>query len=221
MSEHGVNQTSGAGGGDHDALISKIIDGEASSADWRTFRRLAEADASLWAEFAETHAVHESLERAVDDAIGVADGVDLRIPDTPEEVFDARVRTLRTWGGWLAAAAVALAWFIGFGNQGVPEMQGASIGGSSVLALDEASAEDAIQRYKDAGMQAGRVVGEMPQRVVLETRPTADGKAVEVLYIRQFIERAVVDRVYRESTDEFGNPVQVIEPVMPVEIEPL
>jgi len=57
---------------------------------------------------------------------------------------------------------------------------------------------------------AGQVVGEMPEHIVIETRPMPDG-TIEVLYLRQIIERRVIDHAYREMRDETGNvfPVPV------------
>ncbi|MBZ0171123.1 MAG: hypothetical protein K8E66_01960, partial [Phycisphaerales bacterium] len=68
--------------------------------------------------------------------------------------------------------------------------------------------------YMETGKQANRVLGQVPQRVVLETRPAAQGGGVEVIFLRQIIEREIVgpDRLYRLSRDEFGTETLVPDP---------
>ena len=65
-----------------------------------------------------------------------------------------------------------------------------------------------------AGRKAGRVIAEMPEQVVVETRPMPDG-SIEVMYLRQVIERRVIDQAYRQVRDDAGNTIAV-----PVRFEP-
>jgi hypothetical protein len=80
------------------------------------------------------------------------------------------------------------------------------------IGLSEAQPEQAFERYLSAGQKSGQVIAEMPEQVVVETRPLPDG-TIEVLFLRQIIERRVIDQAYREVRDESGNifalPVRV------------
>ena len=71
------------------------------------------------------------------------------------------------------------------------------------------TAADAFQAYLERGQEAGRVVGEMPAKVLLEAQPSAQGSGYEVLYLRQIMERAVVSDLYEFGVDERGRPVPV------------
>jgi hypothetical protein len=188
-----------------DLLISKMIDGEAGEADWSAFRALAEAEPAVWGELARTQRHHEALSLLVDEVSSIADGVEIPRGEllTPAERFDRRMGAVRAWGGWAAAAAVVLVWFTGLPaptGQSAPSRAGLP----SWVDPSEQTPEWALARYLDSGQRTGRVVGEVPERVVLDTRPAPGG--VEVLYLRQFVEREFVgqDRVYRLGRDEFG-----------------
>jgi hypothetical protein len=52
------------------------------------------------------------------------------------------------------------------------------------------------------------VLGELPERVVIEAVPLGDG-SVEVRFVRQIMERAVVHDLYRVGEDEVGNLVAI------------
>ena len=53
----------------------------------------------------------------------------------------------------------------------------------------------------------------MPRKILMEAQPAADGNGYEVVYIRQILERARVNDIYRFSQDETGRatpvPVQI------------
>lgn len=49
-------------------------------------------------------------------------------------------------------------------------------------------------------------LSELP-RLVVDARPTADGRGTEVVYLRRTFERAVVDRVVEVGVDEYGQPL--------------
>lgn len=203
-----------------DALISRVIDGEASEGDWTALRTLAAADPAVWTDLAETQGQHELLAVAIDEVGMLADGVE--IPErellTPAERFQRRMDGVRAWGGWAAAAAILLVWFTGLpapmspepdlsrGNTSTagfaPALGGFTNAGSRVGTPDEALAD-----YLDAGREAGTVIGMMPEKVVLESRPLADGSGMEVVFMRQILEREFVpaDKVYKVGRDEFGS----------------
>lgn len=196
-----------------DTLICRVIDGEATGEDWQALRALADEDPSVWTELAVTQHQHEALSSIVDGAGASADGIEIPEPLTPGERFERRMAGLRAWGGWAAAAAVLLVWFTG---KSVPEktdtQPGQQAGILPTVAAADPSPESILDRYLDIGMQEGRVLGEMPRRVVLDTKPVPGG--LEVTYLRQIVEREVVprDRLFRLGRDEFGKAALIPDP---------
>jgi hypothetical protein len=213
MTDHNDPNPSAAPSGEgaafdrRDELISRVIDGEASERDWTALRALAQHDPTVWTDLTATQRQHELLTDAVEEIGMLAEGVD--IPEgellTPGERFQRRMDGVRAWGGWAAAAAILLVWFTG-----MPAPMGSDSGvqTGSVIPLNQGTIEPskAFEQYLESGRQAGTVLGVMPQRTVLETRPSADGSGTEVLYVRQIIEREFVpaDQMFKVSRDEFG-----------------
>lgn len=193
---------------ERDVLIGRIVDGEATPDDWRHLATLASQDQSVWADVADTQRTHDRLARAVDQAIAPADYIELpayRVVDA--HPVQHRLNLVSRWGGWAAAAALVLVWALGPRppvNPGSPNAGGEQTAGL----LPSWTPEQAFDRYVDAGKQSGQVVKELPDRVVYSTRPLDDG-TLEVLYLRQVLERRVVDEVYRRAADEFGRPVEI------------
>lgn len=193
---------------ERDVLIGRIVDGEATPDDWRHLAALAAQDQSVWADVAETQRTHDRLTRAVDLATAPADYVELpafRVVD--DHPVQHRLNLVSRWGGWAAAAALVLVWALGprpLINPGSPNAGGPQTAGL----LPSLTPEQAFDRYVDAGKQSGQVVKELPDRVVYSTRPLDDG-SIEVLYLRQVLERRVVDEVYRRAADEFGRTVEI------------
>jgi hypothetical protein len=62
-----------------------------------------------------------------------------------------------------------------------------------------------LSQYIDLGKKQGTVVGELPDKIVLDSTKTPDG-ATEIVFVRQIVEKARVDDLYRMATDEAGNP---------------
>jgi len=116
--------------------------------------------------------------------------------------------------GWAVAAMLALALV----SQMVANRGGSGIQQASLVPTGASykTPDDAMDAYLKLGRDAGQVVGELPQRYVLETRPAADGKGYEVLYVRQVLERTRVDDMYKVGADETGRPVLVpCSPALP------
>jgi hypothetical protein len=208
---------------ERDVLISRVIDGNASPEDWSTFRSLAAHEPEIWSELAQTQNVHESLTDQVGYAIAIADGVELPGGFIDDQPMRARLEWVSRWGGWAAAAAILLVWFFGNPmNKGQfndlqDETSVAGLPGQGFVNkpyLDQAQPEQAFDQYISSGMSNGQVIGEMPEHIVIETRPMPDG-TIEVLYLRQIIERQIIDHAYREVLDEQGNMVPV-----PIELSP-
>lgn len=188
---------------DRDILLARVIDGEASSEDWAAVKALAERDPTIWSDLAGAQQDHAELTSAVAAAIRVADEVELPIREHAAQSMVHRLRLAGAWGGWLAAAALLLAWGTGWTGstpQHTPSNQ------ANILPLG-ATADDALQAYLDRGAAIGRVVGEVPELVLRESRPLPNGAGIEIYYVRQIIERAVVSDLYRASQTEEGRVV--------------
>ena len=204
----------GLPGDERDVLISRVIDGVATSDDWTIFRSIAAHDPSIWTELADTQQIHESVCAHVESTISFADRVELPGGIMNDQPLHARMEIISRWGGWAAAAAILLVWF--FGGPLSPDQSGDTPATAGILnintrpLLDEAQPDQAFDQYLSSGRSSGQVVGEMPEHIVIETRPMPDG-TIEVLYLRQIIERRVIDHAYREMRDETGNvfPVPV------------
>jgi hypothetical protein len=195
-------------------LVSRIVDGRAEAEDWSNLRVLASADPEVWRDLADTQAQHGQLSAAVEDEIAVA--MHAELPDeahADHAGLSRRLEFVRSWGGWAAAAAIVLVWWTGIRVNGPVESMGtgeqaAGLQPRFVRTAEPANADDALQQYIDLGRKEGSVIAAMPEEVVLETRPLGNGSA-EVLYLRQILERRVVDRFYSLATDELGRAVPV------------
>ncbi len=193
---------------DRDVLITRIIDARAGAADWKVLRDAAAQDAGVWADLEQATCEARALERAMAPVAAAADGVDL--PTLTVDVAARPVVLARIGLGWLVAALVALGW----GAQWYAPLGGAGGWGSgnvASLGLPARTADAALNEYLDLGRKAGRVVAEMPERVVLESRPSDDGKGYEVLYLRQVLERAVVgpEDLYKLGVKEDGRTMLI------------
>jgi hypothetical protein len=192
-----------------DVLISRVIDAEASPEDWSAFRVLAERDPSVWGDLAEAQRHNELLGEAFRREACVADSVELPELIADDRRFQRRLDSVGRWGGWAAAAAIVLVWSTGV-PLGTANRSGTQTGSIIPLGvpLSEATPDEAMARYIDAGQRAGMVVGEVPDRLVIETIPQDDG-SIEVVYLRQIIERRITNQVYRESRTDAGTTVPV------------
>lgn len=196
---------------DRDLLMSRVIDGEASPADWRAFRELAQQDAGVWAELGEMQRQDDALSAAVRAATDRSRGVDLPTHVVDDGPMRARFAAASTWGGWLAAACLGVMLFTGVRPQAGPVGGGtqAAGAGSGVAGLFESMTPDErFDAYVEAGKRRGDVVYAAPEPAVLRTRATDTG-GVEVLVVRQIIERRVVDDVYARTVDESGRAVEL------------
>lgn len=206
-----------------DLLITRIADNCATGEDWRAFSAMAEGDAGAWKSLAQAQRDQAVLGLAVNLRVHAAERVEL--PDlAAAHGFGLGGRDVRVtrvgWSrlgasaGWIAAACLLLAW-IGSGNFMKPAVVQPGGGGPTQAAglMTVGSAEDAAKAYVELGKKQDVVLGELPQRVLVESRPGPDGK-LEVIYIRQFVERARTDNLVRFGTDELGNPVPVRVPMI-------
>lgn len=190
-----------------DMLISRLVDGDASREDWRAFRALADADGELWRELAEAQRDQAELAQAVGAAVAVADLVEAPVMEHTREKFENRLRLAVRWGGWAVAAAMALAWVGGYMPATTTIGSGPVVPANILPSFGTAS--DAYKAYLSKGQEEGRVLGESPARVLVSKTPTADGKGFEVIYLRQILERSVVNDLYQFGYDESGQAVPV------------
>lgn len=194
-------------------LISRVIDGEASCEDWDALRALAEHDPSVWTDLNETQRQQELLCGAVAEVCAIADGIEIDDALADPAPMVRRIHQVGAWGGWAMAAGLALMWALGINP--LESSTGGSVAGPIPTSRAALRPDDALQQYLETGREAGRVIREVPDRVVVRAEPLQGGERVEVFYLRQILERQVVDRVYRETVDELGNAMTV-----PVRLEP-
>ena len=189
---------------ERELLISRVLDGEASAAEFDRLRSIAAIDSSIWRDLGEAQRLHDGLGSIMEEASTLASRVELEARHEPGDrlrlVGGAMVGRL---GGWIAAAIVLTAWVVAGGpsQQTLPDANRAGL----VPAVPELSADEALQQYLSVGREQGKVIGELPGGKVLERRPLEDGSGYEVLYVRPILERAIVTDVYRVAEDEAGN----------------
>jgi len=189
---------------DRDALINRLVDGRASADEWARFERLSETDSALWRDLIQAQRDQAGLVGAVESLIAVADAVDL--PMRSEVMVGHRLRMIGSWGGWAAAATIALAW-----ATGAPIFRGTDSDTTQAGFTGSVSPVDMLGEYIRRGQKNGTVVGEVPQKVLLRSAPLADGQGFAVLFERRIVERAVVGdmHVFQYSRDETGRPVPI------------
>lgn len=197
-------------GVDRDILISRVIDGEATPEDWTAMRAMAERDATIWSDLVAAQQDHAELCAIVSRAADAAERIEAPVLEHMSDRAALRTRRVGAWMGWAAAAAIALTW-AGFGGflTRTASVEGSNVAGlPGVSMLDALTPDQALAQYYKAGQAEGRVLGELPERVVLQAVPLQDGR-VEVRFVRQIVERAVVADLYQVGHDEAGNPVPI------------
>lgn len=206
----------------NDILISRAIDGDATAVEWDELTALAGRNPAVWRTLAMSLREHHALTRAVNAGVAVADVIEMPAAAAPGlaastiEPRSARqsavLARIGGWSGWAVAAIFTIAWVAGIlslvQNQSVapntagPVLSTAQLGGSN--------ASELLDAYLDRGRQEQSVIAELPERVLLETRPLESGKGYELLYLRQILERTVVPDLYEfHSQDEMGRPTLV------------
>ena len=142
-------------------------------------------------------------------AVAIAEGVAMPTLSVDMQAKPVVIGSIgpRTALGWLVAALLALGW----GAQWLTPGSATSGNAANMLAPLTRTADAALNEYLDLGKKSGRVVAEMPERIVLESRPAADGNGYEVLYVRQVLERATVsaDDLYKLGVKEDGRTMLV------------
>ena len=195
-----------------DILITRVLEGEAQRNDLRDLFALAAEDATLWDRFQAARQDRDAFAMVVNEAVSVADRIESPLHASEGDLTSPARLRFAGWSGWAAAAAIVLAWSW-FGQLPPPSPLPDGPTGA-ILAPASLSADDALAAYLDRSRAENRLIRELPQ-VFVEARPAADGHGTEVTYMRQFLERTVVNDIYELTTDEAGTPgaVRVSHPV--------
>jgi hypothetical protein len=203
-----------------DLIMSHVIDGEATQGEWNEFEALADAEPRLWRELARSQRDAGAVHRALAAAGAVADRVAMPVV-TPVMAHPAqppshlRLNRAGAWTGWAAAAIITIIAAVEYrtlhsGSGG----QQSGIGSTVVNGDAVRNAADAWNNYLTLGKEDGTVLGEMPGRMLVETRPVPQGEGFEVIFIRQVMERRVVPDLYEVTgLDDTGQPT--VAPVRP------
>lgn len=203
-----------------DLLVSRIADGEAGTPDWNEFEALAQRHPEAWRTLAEAQRQNGALCLAVGVALHSADRVDMPMRRAGGETGGWRIPNVRAWGGWAVAAMLGLA-LIGSRSGGLIQraVPGTETQEASLIPAGWTT-QDARNAYYELGKKDGSFVGEVPQKLLLEVRPS--GKGYEAVVVRQIIERTHVPEFMRVGIDESGRyvPVRMSAPTSPVEIQP-
>lgn len=191
---------------DRDVLLCRVLEGEATPEDWAAFRALASREPQVWRDLAEAQQDLASLEEAVAEAVRPADHAELRVERHHGERLTIRSREAVAWGGWaVAALVVAAAVLRPVGS--LPQHDGTAPG---LQAASLVTPEDALRAYFAQGGEQGRVLGEVAEPMVLQYSPIEGSRSVEVIYLRQILERAILEDVVRTRTDDSGRVVPLI-----------
>ena len=195
-----------------DILINRIVDREASDADWAEVESLALQDGVLWKRLAEAQREHAVLCAGVEDALAVVDAVDLpRVNADAAHHFTMR---WRVWGGWAVAATLALVWATTRGLLPTPGQPGGQTAGLTPVNL---TTEQAFDEYMARGFEEGRILAELPTVMVNARRAEDDPQATDITMMRRVIELKRVRGAYRVGVDELGQ-LQLV-PADPTTIE--
>lgn len=186
-----------------DALIGQVSGNEASAECWHRFESIASTQPAAWEHLARALRDELAARSAFAEAAGPAE-----LAELPAGTLRAtsRLAALRAWPGWALAAVIALAWTISFFNPPASDAQRAGLGSAIVPARH--SANDAFNEYLMLGAQEGRVLQELPMMMVETRFDSAEGR-VEVVYVRQLLERATVQSAYELTEDALGRPAPV------------
>ncbi len=196
-----------------DILITRVVDNEATDADWSRLQELGAKDAAVWRRLAEEQQMHAMLCTAARPLLASSDEVETPLVRTTASRSPWSLR-IGAGLGWAAAAALALMWYVAPGSSPTPVNATDSVvdtrqveqpvGNLTDVAL-RGDADDLYSRYLDVGLQEGRVVGQLPSRMV-EVQRAPDGQGYVVLYVRPILERQRVNDLYKFGVDEQGNP---------------
>lgn len=193
-------------------LIDLLVADEIRPQEWEDLEFHATGTPALWREIAVAQYERDRFNRALNDAAHGADLIELpgmdALPGSEPASVDStyRLRQWNQWAGWALAAVLVLAFAVRFstptdGNGTVHRPAG---GAANIMP------SEALNQYLTVGRENGSVMGEMPRKVLLQTRPLTEGSGYEVIFIRQIVERTEVPDLYQYAgQDELGQPTLV------------
>lgn len=207
---------------DPDILISRVVDGIATEADWAGLEQQAQHSPALWRDVALAQRQQTMLQQQVGLAVAAAERTELpasfavltqssALASDPTGVR-TRFARVATWGGWAAAATLALA-FVSQSPKATVSNEPMKAGNPLETLRGMLSSDDARSLYLDAGQRDGTVLEEVPTKILINVVPSPDGEGGEVTYLRQFIERTKVNDLYKFSLDEQGNKTVIRMPM--------
>lgn len=190
-------------------LISLAVDGRATARDWEELASSAGAEPHLWRRLGETLRDQAGFARAINSSVAVADTVDPPLdhapaPAAPDDATAGGGLRILPWLGWAVAATLTITWAVDWGRS---RPAGGDGWKSQVV---QPTAVDLFQAYLQKGRQEELVIGEVPEKILIDSRSMPSGEGYELLYLRQILERAIVPDLYRfTAQDELGRPTLV------------
>jgi len=180
-----------------DDIMSRLVEGDASSGDWDRFVASAQGNAGLWRDLALAQRDHAMISSAVDAASAVAATIPLPSGEQAHSAEPAPVvgtiRRASTWSGWAVAALVSVTLFVQHQTgrmTGVPAQNDIQTAGWSP------TPDEALKSYLTQGKKSGQVVEQVPTKLLLQTKPAPSGDGYDIIYVRQIVERARVTDLY-------------------------
>lgn len=182
-------------------LISRVVDGDGGDGEWSELETLAQSEPKLWRELAVAQRDQSCLMRAMTGATAVADSVGL------QQVHRRNWNRLNAWSGWAVAAVLAV---VASAQLARPSDTTGPADQLKLAGLPVQSAAQAFQAYLDKGRESGEVVGEVPAKVLVESRPALSGEGYELTYLRQILERIYVPDLFEvDGQNELGQPTLI------------
>ncbi len=125
----------------NELLVSRVIEPDATSAQWDELTAAAETDPELWRTTVMTLRDQRAITRAVNLSVAIAEDVSsLQVHQSGRnvEIDSSALRRpqLSRWSGWAVAALVALAWVSGLSNFGSNGTMNAGLGPSTLTAAE-------------------------------------------------------------------------------------
>lgn len=194
-----------------DILISRVIDRRATPEDWARLESLASRNSSVWNELALSIKLDQALGAEVSREASRCEHINITVERVVKHAGEFKrsginARRIGSWAGWVAAAVLVM--FSLRGSERDVARRESSVAGIS------GSPRELLSRYLSSGQRDGSVVGEVPEKVLLNTAPAEDG-GTYVIFIRQIVEKVKVDDLYRISTDESGRQLPIRIPEAP------
>lgn len=187
-----------------DLLISRVVDGTSTAADWERLEFMASHDRGAWERLAAAIRIEAGLREEVEAALEAADDVELPLPAMPAPAAaGALPHKRRSWSGlgWAAACLVGAAWALTEACE-PPSPRDAGIAASSPA---EPALEEGPLEVRHVALDDRERSRELP-RLVVGTRPAEKEGALEVFFVRCRLESEVVEQLYQMGQDDLGRP---------------